>query len=435
MPSLLARTVEPRSHWARLDRFFNHDFCPWANRYVYWLKRPIGWFVVAAAASLLVGVAVAPQGLVMFGAILTVMGLGVCWPWLCMRAVSASLAFARHRCREQDTVQITLTVHNRWPLPVWGLAVEGGFLADASAAGGPCPTASLARVAGWTRSQFVFEFEPPQRGVYPVEPPRLTTGFPFGIWQSQRPITVVGELLVWPRTVPLESIPAVGGRLSVVAGMFRDRPGDDGDVIGVRPYRFGDSLRKIHWAQTARRDALVLCERQDTARRTVQVTLDDVLGTGGELTEAVRESAIRVGASICQEFHAHGCDVRCCLAGERIEAEPGPSGLKRLLDAFARYTPPANAENRGRAKPPHGEVLSIVVTVPERLAHWQGNGERGVGLHRCVVVQGGGGEERYGGNVEAQATTYRQAVWMSLCFRGDLGRQLRRQWERICHDA
>ena len=72
--------ISPRA----LESLFNHDFCPWANRYVYWLKRPIGWFLVAAVASLLVGIAVAPQGLVMFGAIVTVMVLGVCWPWLCM---------------------------------------------------------------------------------------------------------------------------------------------------------------------------------------------------------------------------------------------------------------------------------------------------------------------------------------------------------------
>ena len=38
--------------------------------------------------------------------------------------------------------------------------------------------------------------------------------------------------------------------------MLFDRPGNEGDVIGVRPYRHGDRLRSIHWAQTARRDAL-----------------------------------------------------------------------------------------------------------------------------------------------------------------------------------
>ena len=34
-----------------LTGVLNHDFCPWANRYVYWLKQPIGWFVLAAAGG------------------------------------------------------------------------------------------------------------------------------------------------------------------------------------------------------------------------------------------------------------------------------------------------------------------------------------------------------------------------------------------------
>ena len=275
-------------------------------------------------------------------------------------------------------MRITLTVHNRWPLPLWGLSVEGGFLAGSSAAGETRPTASLARVPGWSRTSFVFEFTPPRRGVYPVEPPRLATGFPFGIWQSHRPVEVAGELLVWPRTIPLESIPSVGGHLSVVAGMFRDRPGNEGDVIGVRAYRYGDSLRRIHWAQTARRDALVVCERQDTARRVVQVTIDEPLGQGCEADEPIRESAIRIGASICQEFHAHSCDVSCCLGGCRFNAEPGPAGLRRLLDGLARYTPRAAEENGGGlGKSPNRDVLSLVVTVPQRFALWQQTGARG----------------------------------------------------------
>jgi hypothetical protein len=62
---------------SRLDGVLHHDFCPWANRYVYWLKQPIGWFVVAAAMSLIVGAFLGAQGFVLCAAIVAVIALGV----------------------------------------------------------------------------------------------------------------------------------------------------------------------------------------------------------------------------------------------------------------------------------------------------------------------------------------------------------------------
>ena len=38
-----------RSAVAVVGKLANYDFCPWANRYVYWLREPIGWFVIGAS--------------------------------------------------------------------------------------------------------------------------------------------------------------------------------------------------------------------------------------------------------------------------------------------------------------------------------------------------------------------------------------------------
>ena len=55
--------------------------------------------------------------------------------------------------------------------------------------------------------------------------------------------------------------------------LARDRPGTWGDVLGVRPYRRGDVLRRIHWPQSARHGQLVVCEVQ-ASRPSVQIVLD-----------------------------------------------------------------------------------------------------------------------------------------------------------------
>jgi hypothetical protein len=131
-------------------------------------------------------------------------------------------------------------------------------------------------------------FRPERRGVYPHVVPVLATGFPFGIWNCHRSVPVAGELIVWPQTVPLRSVPAMRGDRLTVAGSYVDRAGDDGDILAARLYRHGDSLRRVHWAQTARRDVLVVCERQSTARRRVVVALDGASFAGSEQHTRVR---------------------------------------------------------------------------------------------------------------------------------------------------
>ncbi len=45
-----------------LSRLMTTDFFPWANRFVYWLKEPIGWFALATAISVMIGLYFSPIG-------------------------------------------------------------------------------------------------------------------------------------------------------------------------------------------------------------------------------------------------------------------------------------------------------------------------------------------------------------------------------------
>ena len=73
----------------------NRDFCPCAERYVGWLRQPLGWLVIAAAASLLLGLTLGSQGLVMFAVIAAFVAMGVLWPWVTMRGITSEVRFRR----------------------------------------------------------------------------------------------------------------------------------------------------------------------------------------------------------------------------------------------------------------------------------------------------------------------------------------------------
>ena len=412
---------------AKVGAAANYDFCPWANRYVYWLKRPIGWFVVGDLAGVLVGLFLAPQGWFVCGVLTAVMVLGAAWPWISLRGLSASLAFDRRRSREGNNVLLRLAVRNRWPWPAWGLVVERGFFAPPTDGEDAPAVVALARVPGWSQNEYEFEFQPPRRGVYPNRPPVLATGFPFGIWQSEKLVSTTHPLVVWPLVVPLTSAPAAGGDRRTVAGSFVDRAGDDGDIIAARLHRQGDSLRRVHWAQTARRDALVVCERQTTARRRVRLTLDGGAFAGRDpADQALSDWAVRVLASLCGELHSHHCDVECALDGEPLALERGPAGIRRLFDQLAAYEPSAATDGRLVAATRREQVMSVVIT--RRGPAAGGTFSKGT---RWVVLGDSRRDEADPVSAGAGAAV---RTWISLDAAGDLADQLQRQWGRLCHD-
>ncbi len=127
-----------RACWGRrLAQIVNSDFCPWANGYVYWLKEPVGWFVLAMMASVLVGLFVSPMGWSLAVGLLSLITLGLVFPWLATRCVLCRLRPVNDVLHERQELEFELSVRNYLPVPVVGLVLERFFDAvDVPAAGG-----------------------------------------------------------------------------------------------------------------------------------------------------------------------------------------------------------------------------------------------------------------------------------------------------------
>lgn len=295
----------------QLSGALNHDFCPWANRYVYWLKRPIGWVLLALLSSMVLGIYVSPQAFLATAGIAMVAIIGSVWPWISMIGVRGELNWDTLRCQELDSIQTTLVITNRWPWPVVGLTLDldAGLLPE----GWDKQRVSLQRIAGFSKSTFQWSTVPQTRGQYPRGQVHLSSGFPFGIWTSSRRVEVSENLIVWPRITRLIDAPTDLASQQYGTGSLSDRVGDDGDWTGVRPYRPGDSLRQVHWAQTARRDALVVFERQASASQSVVVQIDP--SSAAEASETTLSAMLRLFASIVHQFQRHHWTVYVDLEG------------------------------------------------------------------------------------------------------------------------
>jgi uncharacterized protein (DUF58 family) len=324
-----------RDHLSQLwQQMKTREYCQWASPYLLCLRTPLGALSLAATASLLCGLFGAPQGYVVFVAILGTIGIGCAWPWIGIRGVSCQLRFTVPRTEEGQAVDMELVINNRWPWPVWGLAVEGGC--SLSEKSSDQPQIAVSCIAGWSRSHFRRPFAPTLRGRYPISKPQLVTEFPFGLWKGSRSVKVESSLLVWPARFTLPPLSPPSGIQSWVGQPGEWATGSIGHRTTVRDYQRGDSMRQVHWAKTALYDKLVSYEREGAMVSNAIVTLDThpKLHKGSGEQSSI-EWTIRIAASICEALLCQGVDLTILTHTSQFHALSRSNDLTGLLDWFA----------------------------------------------------------------------------------------------------
>lgn len=308
------------------------DFCPWANRFVYWLKEPVGWFVLATAVSIVFGLYVSPIGWTLAASLASLIAFGMLWPAFAVRAVGCALSPDKHQVHEGDSCEIRLAVRNHWPLPIWGLAVEGYLdrghqIADEAEA----PTIALAFVRAMATSTYRILIRPELRGLYPNAEVVLTCSFPFGIWTAKQKLRNVTPITVWPKIYPIAGQSAMNGRKAAESGEGL-RIGRAGDFLGLREYRQGDCMRQVNWIATARSGDLVVTELSGPQCPDLLVIIEtrNNFASSEELADR-----IRVAASLLAKLHQSAVPLRVHLGKQCHVIKRGPDGFVQLMDLLA----------------------------------------------------------------------------------------------------
>lgn len=387
----------------RVNQFFNTDFCPWANKYVYWMKQPLGWFALAAAASLITGLFVSPKGWLMLACCVVVIAVQLAWPWVQMKMCSCEVSFDRNRAEEwsENSVQVKITNHG--PFPLWGLAIEQGFfLPDQIDHDHQQIAVTLSRVPPFSSNTYHWSFVPTRRGVYPLCPPQISTAFPFGIWTAFKAVTVRGELVIWPKTCQLYGLPNVEATGIAALGAMQDRPGDQGDILGSRLWQPGESLRMVNWAQTSRTEEdLIVLERQSCARPRIQIVLDLSPHFDSSVRQTIADWLIRLAATLTQLFHGHQFDLRASYGTSGRMIGPSRAALHAWFDDLARLDTDlpdvqapareglanidtlwiASAEAWLRSPRSDGRTIPVILANGDEYSRLKGLGEGGITLN------------------------------------------------------
>ena len=187
------------------------------------------------------------------------------------------------------------------------------------------------------------------RGKYQIGPVNIFFFDPFGMFFFKKTYPMYSELYVYPETFYIRKFPnLVKGALPWFGIETARVSGDDDEFFGIREYKSGDPIKRIHWPSTARNNKLIVkqFQRQSYSKATIIFSLDKDKNFGyGK--EKVAEYIIKIAASIAKYLLSQGIDISLQFivhSGEIVHI-PFNKGDEHLDDVL-RFLTTAKAESR-----------------------------------------------------------------------------------------
>jgi uncharacterized protein (DUF58 family) len=197
------------------------------------------------------------------------------------------------------------------------------------------------RARGQLQGRYVARSLP--RGRYPYESATIVVEDPFGLERAETTIPGSGALLVYPRLADLETLFTEAGTSAQGGRRLLLRRPSGFDLHSVREHQDGESLRKVHWATTARRGRLMVKELEDEPRDEVAVLLDAAAeGVAGTPPDSSFDMQVRAAGSLLRAHARGGRRTALVLnsAGRETLGLYGDDGdWTRALDTLAAAEP------------------------------------------------------------------------------------------------
>ena len=297
----------------------------------------------------------------------------VCAWWLTRRQLSGLTLGppppARVHVGDAFHPEVTLQHDGRGP-GTWHLRLTCGEASGTAER----PAGSRFRLVPGERLRLPLEHRLLRRGRHPQLEVSVGSTFPFGLVEHRLHFRLPVDFLALPRLGSLNDL----GRLPQGARdpQPQPRPFERGEeeFYGVRAWREGESVRRVHWRLSARRGRRVLREYRLNAEPPVHLVLATCVPQDTPLDAPRKrfERSVSLTATLAEHFLRRGRSLRLTLSGSEPVTHPlvrGRGGLLRLLSTLAEvgfvHGDSAQAADQGLGSVPRGEV-PIAVFVGSR---------------------------------------------------------------------
>ena len=161
------------------------------------------------------------------------------------------------------------------------------------------PETAIAVIAPRQSYEWTYTCHPNRRGIYHWQTLTFRTAAPLGLFWCQRPYQASAQATVYPKILPLTQCPLIDQMGTTVGVRWQasrqSQSANEGLTRAIRPYRWGDPTRLIHWRTSARYGELRVREMEElTADNQVLIGLD----TSNHWSDDAFESAVIAAASL-----------------------------------------------------------------------------------------------------------------------------------------
>ncbi len=214
----------------------------------------------------------------------------------------------------------------RFFLHLWNPTARTKIALQASAPGAVAPVQGS--LPPQSETSLHLWFPTTHRGVLRLGRVRLETRYPLGFFRAWCYLDPAAETLVYPKPAARAPLPhpVPGGQQQ--AGGDQGRGADD--FLGLRPYRPGDSPRRLDWKALSRARGLLV--KQFGGERADQVWLDWY-----RLPPADPEKRLRWLCRQVLDAHQLGQRFGLRLPEQKIPPSQGMAHRNRCLEALARH--------------------------------------------------------------------------------------------------
>jgi uncharacterized protein (DUF58 family) len=204
-------------------------------------------------------------------------GTSALWSRYCLDAVAYRRSFSDNRIFHGEETRLTIEVTNAKPLPLAWLLIRDSFPKDVSLLTGeletqvgeevgqepdsdppraPAHLTDILALRWYERVRRTYRIRGDNRGLYQFGPVSLSSGDLFGFGRKSATYETQDNLIVYPRIVPVEQLGLPAERPAGERKAKRRIIEDPLRMATVREYTPGDSIRQIHWKNTARLNQL-----------------------------------------------------------------------------------------------------------------------------------------------------------------------------------
>lgn len=177
-----------------------------------------------------------------------------------------------------------------------------------------------------------------RRGHHRLRGVRITSLFPFGLFQKGELYPGNHQLLVYPQLFEAARRPDEGA--SDTGSDSRRRVGWGYDLYQLRAFRPGDDPRSIHWKQSARTGELVYKEREAERGRRIAVLFDNGTGKLSDEDHQQRfEMLVSEAATAVVQYLQLGYEVELVTRDHRVPFANGPRQRHAALETLALVQP------------------------------------------------------------------------------------------------